>query len=162
MKTIKIYTDGACASNNLLDASKRAGGYAWVVAGTEQRTCYSAKYIGADSTNNKMEMLAAISALRSVSQKAKVILALDSAYVQTSIEGRDTRLVVDDIIYLKTGKPAKNCEELLELYKEIDRIRDLGGSVIVEKVRGHIGDPDNEAADRLAKARAAQVMLGRK
>ena len=136
MKTVIIYTDGACRGN------PGPGGWGVLIEYGE----LSKQLYGGDvsTTNNKMELTAAIMALKEIKEPCEIILYTDSKYVLQGIE---------EWIYnwKKRGwrgankKPVKN----IELWKELDQLRDEH-TIKWNWVKGHSGDPGNEAADMLA------------
>ncbi|AHM03871.1 Ribonuclease HI [Roseibacterium elongatum DSM 19469] len=100
----------------------------------------------AQTTNNRMELLAAISALEALERPSKITVVTDSAYVKGGItawlfswkkNGWKT----------STKKPVKN-EDLWRRLDEAARRHD----VTWEWVKGHAGHPENERADELARA----------
>lgn len=136
-KTVEIYTDGACSGN------PGPGGWGALLLwnGHEKEMCGGE----CETTNNRMEMMAVIEALRAVKGNPRVELYTDSKYVMQGItewiEGWKAR-------GWKTAakKPVKN----QDLWQEID--------VVVSKhdvhfhwVKGHAGDVGNERADALAR-----------
>jgi ribonuclease HI len=138
MKTVTLYTDGACSGNPGL------GGYAGILIYGEVRREYS----GAEmhTTNNRMEVMAVIEGLKRLKYPCKVEIYSDSAYtVNTFVNG----WVYD---WQKNGwkkadkKPVLNVdlwEELLELTKTHD--------VTFHKVAGHADNPLNNRCDELAR-----------
>ena len=136
MKTVIIYTDGACRGN------PGPGGWGVLIEDGES----SKQLHGGDvsTTNNKMELTAAIMALKEIKEPCKIILYTDSKYVLQGIEEwihnwkkRGWRGV--------NKKPVKN----IELWKELDELRDEH-NIKWNWVKGHSGDPGNETADMLA------------
>ena len=136
MKTVIIYTDGACRGN------PGPGGWGVLI-----KYCESSKQLyGGDvsTTNNKMELTAAIMALKEIKEPCKIILYTDSKYVLQGIEEWIHN-------WKKRGwrgankKPVKN----IELWKELDELRDEH-NIKWNWVKGHSGDPGNETADMLA------------
>ena len=136
MKTVIIYTDGACRGN------PGPGGWGVLIEyGESTKQLY-----GGDNstTNNKMELTAAIMALKEIKEPCEIILYTDSKYVLQGIE---------EWIYnwKKRGwrsankKPVKN----IELWKELDELRDEH-NIKWNWVKGHSGDSGNETADMLA------------
>jgi ribonuclease HI len=133
---VKIATDGACKGNpgpGGWGAVLRFGGKEKDLSGGE-----------AHSTNNRMELMAAIRGLQALKQACTVTLVTDSIYVRDGI----TKWVHG---WQRNGwrtadkKPVKNVElwqELVEATK--------GHQIDWVWVKGHAGDPDNERADRLA------------
>jgi ribonuclease HI len=133
---VEIFTDGACRGNPgpggwgaLLnyDGTKRE------ISGAEGQT-----------TNNRMELLAAISALEALKRPCKVVLTTDSVYVRDGI----TRWLAGwkrKGWRTASGSPVKN----QDLWQQLDAAA-ARHEVRWEWVKGHAGHPGNEAADRLA------------
>ena len=136
MKTVIIYTDGACRGN------PGPGGWGVLIEYGE----LSKQLYGGDvsTTNNKMELTAAIMALREIKEPCEIILYTDSKYVLQGIEEWIHN-------WKKRGwrgankKPVKN----IDLWKELDELRDKH-NIKWNWVKGHSGDPGNETADMLA------------
>ena len=145
-KKIIIYTDGACTGN------PGAGGYGAVLIDGAERKEISGGY--KLTTNNRMEMMGAIAALKSLSTKSKVILHSDSKYIVDAIkQGWAKRWQANGWKRNKKEK-AKNpdlWQELLDLCQkhEVDFIW----------VKGHAGIAENERCDCLAVAAAHQPNL---
>ena len=136
MKTVIIYTDGACRGN------PGPGGWGVLLKyGTTSKELYGGD---ASTTNNKMELTAAIKALKEIKEASEITLYTDSKYVLQGIE--------EWIHNWKkrqwkgaNKKPVKN----IELWKELDELRDKH-NIKWKWVKGHSGDPGNEIADMLA------------
>ena len=136
MKTVIIYTDGACRGN------PGPGGWGVLIEYGE----LSKQLYGGDvsTTNNKMELTAAIMALKEIKEPCEIILYTDSKYVLQGIEEWIHN-------WKKRGwigankKPVKN----IDLWKELDELRDKH-NIKWNWVKGHSGDPGNETADMLA------------
>lgn len=136
--TIKIYTDGACKGN------PGPGGWGVVLEDGESR-----QFVGGRedlTTNNRMELKAAVEALRLVSGQARVVqVVTDSEYIQ---KGITEWLPKWKLKSWKTAskKPVKN----QDLWRELDA---LAGRHSVQWlwVKGHSGDPGNELADDVAQ-----------
>ena len=136
MKTVIIYTDGACRGN------PGPGGWGALIKYGE----ITKEIYGADvsTTNNKMELTAAIKALKEIKEPSEIIIYTDSKYVLQGIEEWIHN-------WKKRGwrgankKPVKN----IELWKELDELRDEH-NIKWNWVKGHSGDPGNETADMLA------------
>jgi ribonuclease HI len=136
MKTVIIYTDGACRGN------PGPGGWGVLIEYGE----LSKQLYGGDvsTTNNKMELTAAIMALKEIKEPCEIILYTDSIYVLPGIEEWIHN-------WKKRGwrgankKPVKN----IDLWKELDELRDKH-NIKWNWVKGHSGDPGNETADMLA------------
>lgn len=138
-----IYCDGACSGNGTGPDSP--GGWGIVIAGAQAPTQLG---LGGDwgVTNNKMELTAALAALRQLpaGSSTSVLLRTDSQYVikgctewRVGWQKRGMRKA--------SGEAVLNQELWLALWEEVDRRR-----VRMEWVRGHNGDPGNELADALA------------
>lgn len=145
MSEVHIYTDGACRGN------PGPGGWAALLsfAGREKELLGAE----ADTTNNRMELTAAIQALTSLKQPSRVILHTDSEYV---MKGINEWLPAWKARGWKTAakKPVKN----QDLWQALDAAR-LPHQVEWRWVRGHNGNPGNERVDRLANE-AIDHMLG--
>ena len=134
--TIDIYTDGACRGN------PGPGGWgAVLIAGSRRRTLHGGE---TGTTNNRMELTAAIRALDALKGRRRVRLYTDSKYVMDGIrewlpnwKRRGWKTAAK--------KPVKN----RDLWQALD---EAAGRHDVEWhwVRGHAGNPGNEEADRLA------------
>ncbi len=136
MPHVEIATDGACKGNpgpGGWGAVLRAGGHEKTLSGGEALT-----------TNNRMEMMAAIEALNALKQPSRVTLSTDSRYVMDGL----TKWIRG---WQRNGwqtadrKPVKNADLWQALI-------DAAAPHRIEWVwvRGHTGHPDNERADRLA------------
>ena len=141
--TIIVYTDGACTGN------PGKGGYGAVIIDGDRREELSGGY--KLTTNNRMEMMAAIAALESLKSNSKVKLHSDSKYIVDAIvKGWAKKWQAND--WRRNQKEmAKNpdlWQELLDLCKIHD--------VEFVWVKGHAGIPENERCDRLAVAAAHQ------
>ncbi len=138
MGIYKIYTDGACQNNQA--AGGQPGGWACVFVDGPEYSGFDPK-----TTNNRMEMTAAIEALRHTEVGSSVTILSDSAYVinaflQNWFLGWERRGWKN-----AKGQPVENQDlwrELRSLAQE-RRVRWV-------KVKGHAGDRYNEIADRLA------------
>ncbi|NEX92137.1 ribonuclease HI [Caulobacter sp. 17J65-9] len=131
-----IYTDGACKGN------PGPGGWGAVLrAGAHEKELWGGEPL---TTNNRMEMMAAIMALEALKKPCKVELNTDSKYVMQGItewlRGWKARgwLTADK-------KPVKNDD----LWKRLDAARSRH-DVSWKWVKGHAGVPGNERADQLA------------
>jgi len=143
VKSIEIHTDGACLGN------PGPGGWAALLRfnGRERELVGSE----ADTTNNRMEMMAAIQGLESLKEPCSVTLFTDSQYVQKGfvewLPGWVRR-------GWKTsgGDPVKN----QDLWQRLQRAAQPH-QLRWQWVRGHAGDPDNERVDQLARTAAEQL-----
>jgi ribonuclease HI len=141
-----IFTDGACLGN------PGPGGYAAVItiAGEEQII------VGRDrsTTNNKMEMTAAIKALEAVSKDLPIVIHSDSQYV---IKGATEWLRGWKAKGWRKadGKPVMN----QDLWQQMDAAI-VGRTITWKWVKGHAGHPGNERVDRLANWEAVRASAG--
>ncbi|QYM72645.1 ribonuclease HI [Pseudochrobactrum sp. Wa41.01b-1] len=137
MKTITAYTDGACSGN------PGPGGWGAILEYNGHRRELNGGE--PDTTNNRMELMAAISALQALKEPCQVDLYTDSVYVRDGIskwiEGWKRN-------GWKTAAkaPVKNAE----LWQELDAAR-KNHKVTWHWVKGHAGHPENERADELAR-----------
>lgn len=134
---VTIYTDGACSGN------PGPGGWGAILIFGDRRK--ELKGGNAKTTNNRMELLAAIEALNALNQPCSVDLHTDSNYLRDGI----TRWIEK----WKTNgwrtanrKPVKN----IELWKSLEAARE-GHDVRWHWVKGHTGQCENERADELAR-----------
>ena len=134
---VDIFTDGACRGNpgpGGWGAILRAGGHEKELSGGEAQT-----------TNNRMELMAAIMGLEALRRPSTVCLSTDSLYLKDGI----TRWIH---AWKRNGwrtadkKPVKNSDLWQRLENALERHR-----VSFEWVRGHAGHPENTRADALAR-----------
>ena len=137
---IKIYTDGSCLSN------PGNGGWAAIIniSGEIKKISGNEK----NTTNNRMELMAPINALKNMNSKDTIEIFTDSKYVKNGITEWINTWVINN---WKTSKKedVKNKDLWIELYK-------LNQSLNVKWnwVKAHAGDPLNEEVDMLAKKAA--------
>ena len=134
---VEIFTDGACSGN------PGPGGWGALLRyGSKERELFGGEK---DSTNNRMELMAAIMGLEALKRPCNVRLWTDSVYVKdgvtTWIHGwkRNGWRTADK-------KPVKN----MELWQRLDAAR-APHQVEWRWVKGHSGHPENERADQLAR-----------
>ena len=145
MGAVEIFTDGACRGN------PGPGGWgALLRAGAHEREIYGAE---AQTTNNRMELTAAIRALEVLKRPCTVELTTDSQYLRKGItewlpewKRRGWRTTAN--------RPVKNVDLWQALEQAVER-----HDVVWHWIKGHAGHPDNERADRLAN-RAIDEMQG--
>lgn len=145
-KDVTIYTDGCCLGN------PGPGGYGVVLKYKDHRKELSAGY--RHTTNNRMELLAAIVGLRALKERCKVTLHTDSRYVVDGIEKGWAKKWRGDGWMRNKKERAINpdlWEQLLALCDEHD--------VTFKWVKGHSGDRENERCDALANQAAAGQFL---
>jgi len=140
---VEIFTDGACKGNpgpGGWGALLRYKGYEKEIFGGEPET-----------TNNRMELMAVISALQSLRRRSKVRITTDSQYVKNGI----TQWIFN---WKRNGwktaakKPVKNAD----LWRQLDELV-AQHDVEWAWVKGHSGHPENELADALANKGIAQL-----
>lgn len=136
---IRIVTDGACRGN------PGPGGWAVILNDGGQTRELGGRE--AHTTNNRMELRAAVEALRQVDPQAPVRIVTDSQYL---INGATRWIRSWRRASWRTteDKPVEH----RDLWEEIDRL--AGTRVTWEYVRGHAGHPENERADQIAQAYA--------
>ena len=136
MSKIEVYTDGACRGN------PGPGGWgALLKAGKHQKEIYGGEN---ETTNNRMELTAAIMALKQIKKPSVVILTTDSQYVRKGItewlQGWKAKGWKNS-----QKKPVKN----VDLWKLLDE-QNQRHDITWKWVKGHSGHPENEIADQLA------------
>lgn len=146
MKNIEIFTDGACRGN------PGPGGWGALLRcdGHEKRLHGGA----ADTTNNRMELMAAIEGLAALPEASTVELTTDSQYVRLGItewmanwKARGWRTA--------NKKPVKN----IDLWQRLDR-EAARHTVNWHWVKGHSGHRENEIADELANCGIDELLAG--
>lgn len=142
-KLIEIWTDGACSGN------PGPGGWgALMISGEHEKELFGGE---AETTNNRMEMMAAIQALTALKGPSKVRLHTDSTYLKDGL----TKWIHG---WKRNGwktaakKPVKN-KDLWQMLEEATKRHEIEWVW----VKGHAGDPGNERADELARAGVEQV-----
>lgn len=139
MKFIELFTDGACSGN------PGPGGWGVVLRYNGHEKELSGGE--ANTTNNRMELTAAIEGLTALKEPCKVRLVTDSKYVADGITKGWAESWRKNNWRKADKKPALNpdlWEKLLNLISEHD--------VTIEWVKGHAGHPENERCDQLAVA----------
>jgi ribonuclease HI len=137
LSAVDIWTDGACSGN------PGPGGWGAILqAGPRRKELNGGE---PDTTNNRMELMAAIMALEALKKPCQVRMHVDSQYVRQGITGwihgwkRNGWRTADK-------KPVKNAE----LWMRLDEARQRH-EIEWLWVKGHAGDPENERADELAR-----------
>ena len=139
MRKITIYTDGACSGN------PGPGGYGTVLIHGEHRKELSGGE--AQTTNNRMEIMAVIIGLEALKQPCEVALYSDSRYVVDAIEkGWVTRWKQNNWMRNK-----KEAALNVDLWERMLPLLDTH-NVTFHWVKGHAGHPENERCDELARA----------
>ncbi|OGL50920.1 MAG: ribonuclease HI [Candidatus Schekmanbacteria bacterium RIFCSPHIGHO2_02_FULL_38_11] len=137
MQEITIYCDGACSGN------PGPGGFGYII----KKSCKSAEFKGGSpaTTNNRMELIAAIKAIEKIKHHSKITVVSDSQYLVKGmtewIFGWQKRGWINS-----QKDPVKNKDlwlKLLELSKK--------HNIKWEWIKGHDGHPENERCDELAR-----------
>ena len=143
MPELFAFTDGACSGN------PGPGGWGVLLQAREGEAVLRERTLSggeAETTNNRMELMAAISALETLTRPSTVIVVTDSAYVKNGVTvwihgwRRNGWRTAD-------GKPVKNAELWQRLAAAAERHR-----VEWRWIKGHAGHAENERADELARA----------
>jgi len=139
-KQVKIYTDGSCLGN------PGPGGYGALLQYKQHIKELSQGY--KETTNNRMELLAPIKALQSLTEPCQVIITTDSQYVRQGITNWIHNWLKNN---WKTSnkKPVKNIDLWQQLHKEVQK-----HDIDWRWVKGHSGHPENERVDDLAREAA--------
>ena len=144
-KLIEIWTDGACSGN------PGPGGWgALMISGEHEKELFGGE---AETTNNRMEMMAAIQALSALKGPSKVRLHTDSTYLKDGL----TKWIHG---WKRNGwktaakKPVKN-RDLWQALDEACQRHDIEW----RWVKGHAGDEGNERADALARLGVAKAQI---
>ena len=146
MPDLVAYTDGACSGN------PGPGGWGVVLQAVEDGAVVRERELSggeAATTNNRMELMAAIAALEALTRPSTITVVTDSAYVKNGItewlanwKRRGWRTAA--------GGAVKNAE----LWRRLEAAQ-TRHAVRWEWVKGHAGHPENERADALARAAMA-------
>jgi ribonuclease HI len=136
MKRVEIFTDGACKGN------PGVGGWGVLLRYEgKEKTLYGGE---ADTTNNRMELMAAIQSLQALQEPCQVELTTDSQYVKNGINEWLSKWKSNG--WRTAGKkPVKN-QDLWQLLDEQAARHQINW----HWVKGHNGHPENELADQLA------------
>ncbi|MBI1238915.1 MAG: ribonuclease HI [Alphaproteobacteria bacterium] len=143
MSEVEIFTDGACLGN------PGPGGWAALLrAGDKERAVTGAERM---TTNNRMELMAAIGGLEALKRRSRVSITTDSRYVRDGItqwikgwKARGWRTA--------DKKPVKN----IDLWQRLDQLA-AAHEITWHWVRGHAGHTENELVDALAREAAEAI-----
>ena len=135
IEKITVYTDGSCEPN------PGPGGWAAIILDGKEQTVL--KGFEKQSTNNRMELTAALEALRQIDPARAVILYTDSQYLKNGVEKwlKDWKARN----WKRRGGPLLN----VDLWKQISEVIEQR-KITWRWVKGHNGNPYNERVDRLA------------
>ncbi|HBZ44203.1 MAG TPA: ribonuclease HI [Maritimibacter sp.] len=143
MVDLVAHTDGACSGN------PGPGGWGVLLEAKEGDTVLKERRLSggeAQTTNNRMELMAAIMALETLERASSITIVTDSAYVKNGVTGWIHG-------WKRNGwrtsnkKPVKN----VELWQRLDEAQ-ARHNVAWKWIKGHAGHPENERADELARA----------
>ena len=145
-KTVYLFTDGACKGN------PGTGGWGVLLRyGTHEKELFGGE---AQTTNNRMELTAVLSGLKTLNRPCDVVICTDSQYVKNGMESWIHN-------WKKNGwktagrQPVKNADLWQQLDEQVARHR-----VRWQWVKGHAGHAENERADALANRGAEQALRG--
>ena len=145
-KTVYLFTDGACKGN------PGAGGWGVLLRyGTHEKELFGGE---AQTTNNRMELTAVLSGLKTLNRPCDVVICTDSQYVKNGMESWIHN-------WKKNGwktagrQPVKNADLWQQLDEQVARHR-----VRWQWVKGHAGHAEHERADALANRGVEQALRG--
>ena len=143
LSEVEVFTDGACRGN--------PGPGGWAAILRYRRTEKDLSGFVPDTTNNRMEMMAAIAGLEALKRPCRVRLYSDSQYLRDGI----TKWING---WKRRGWVTANKEAVknIDLWQRLDAAA-APHNVTWIWVRGHSGHPENERADALARARIAEA-----
>ena len=145
MKKVKIYTDGACKGN------PGTGGWGAVLQyGNSEKEISGFQ---AETTNNIMELTAAVEALKLLKEPCEITLTTDSTYVKNGI----SKWIFS---WKKNGwkTASKKSVKNKELWQELELLS-KNHSINWKCVKGHSGHPENERCDQLANEAISKMSL---
>lgn len=143
MKRVEIFTDGACSGN------PGAGGWGAILRYNQIEKELSGGE--ADTTNNRMELTAVISALSALKEPCNITLYTDSRYVMDGIEKWIQNWKQNGWKTANKKSAVKN----VELWQKLDELQ-AKHQIRWVWVKGHDGHPENERCDTLARKAAAE------
>lgn len=140
MPELFAYTDGACSGN------PGPGGWGVLLVARDGDTVVKTRELSggeAETTNNRMELMAAIKALEALDRATTLTLVTDSSYVKDGI----TKWIHG----WKKSAWKKGKVKNIDLWQRLDAAT-MRHDITWEWVKGHAGHPENEKADELARA----------
>ena len=149
MKEVTIYTDGACSGN------PGPGGWGCILMYQKHRKECSG---GAENTtNNRMEITAALEALRQLKEPCKVDLYTDSAYLCNALEKKWLETWSKNGWKTASKSNVENQDLWKDLIVELDRHK-----VTFHKVKGHADNEFNNRCDKLAREAVQRIVSSQK
>ena len=147
MKQVTLTTDGACIGN------PGPGGWAYILR-YGQHVAERGGRVSEVTTNNRMEIQAAIEGLKALKEPCNVVLVTDSRYLIGGITTwRHTWRSGGWVIPRKNNQPVKNAD----LWQILDELVEKH-AVECKWVKGHSGNADNERCDKLAECYASGII----
>ncbi|MEG1610090.1 MAG: ribonuclease HI [Bilophila sp.] len=143
MRDVILFTDGSCLGN------PGRGGWGSIVRCADKERELSGGY--AHTTNNRMEIMAAIAGLELLNEVCAVVLYTDSQYLRNAVEKKWLAGWQKNGWKTAAKKPVKNRDLWERLQHQLNRHK-----VTLEWVRGHNGHPENERCDELARMQASR------
>jgi ribonuclease HI len=144
-KPVEIYTDGACRGN------PGPGGWGVLLRYKDhEKTLRGSEH---NTTNNRMELMAAILGLESLNRSCKVVLTTDSKYLRDGIKQWLARWKKNGWKTV-TRQPVKN----EDLWRRLDKAASKH-DIHWKWVKGHSGHPENERADQLANEAIDELLV---
>ena len=145
MKKVIIYTDGSCLGN------PGPGGFGALLIYGDNRKEISGGFT--NTTNNRMELLAAVEALNALKTDCSVVLYTDSQYVKNGIQSWIHNWKKNNW-RTSAKKPVKN----VDLWQRLERSMQPH-QIEWKWVKGHSGHPENDQVDKLARLAASSLDL---
>lgn len=133
IRAVRVFTDGACWPN-----PGPFGGWSFIIQYQDDRPEFKMAGADRDTTNNRMELMAVIQALKSLTEPHIVELVTDSEYVGKGIVYWMNQ-------WKKTGWRQKNSDLWIALYNLVNY-----HDVYITCIRGHTGQEQNEQCDKMA------------
>lgn len=149
MKKVSIYTDGSCLGNGKSDAY---GGWAAILIYTDKKGVdHRAQFAGNEkgTTNNRMELMAAVQGISKLQAPCEVVVFTDSTYVCQ--RANEVQSLADNNWHTSKYYAVKNDDLLKNLWQIITDGKHV---VKFQHIDGHKGHPENEKADALARSSA--------
>ena len=143
MRNVTIFTDGSCLGN------PGRGGWGCILRWEGHEKELSGGYN--HTTNNRMEIMAAIAGLEALTESCEVTLYTDSQYLRHAVEKKWLAGWQKNGWKTAAKKPVKNRDLWERLQVQLDRHK-----VALEWVRGHNGHAENERCDELARSQSAR------
>lgn len=140
MAELFAYTDGACSGN------PGPGGWGVVMHALDGGVIVKERELSggaADTTNNRMELMAAISALEALTRRSRITIVTDSVYVKDGI----TKWIHN---WKRNNWQKKGGLKNVDLWQRLDAAQ-TSHAVTWEWIKGHAGHAENERADELAR-----------